>query len=78
MMAAANNAPFTPMMNVQPGPVLSACRKREDGMIIIHFEHSTGATGFIVQPEFVENLIAQLQDVIGGIVVAKPRIPGVN
>lgn len=70
------NAPFTPMMNVRPGPLLSACRKREDGMIVIHFEHTTGATGFIVDSKFVETLIAQLQEVTGGIVVAKPIIPG--
>lgn len=62
--------PFTPNMNVQPGPVLSACKKLPDGQhVLIHFEHTTGATSLVVDNDFAKGLIAQLQEVTGGIVV---------
>lgn len=60
-----------PMMHVRPGlPVTSIVAKAMDGNIILHFEHTTGATALVVNEEFCKALVKQIQEVTGGIVVA--------
>lgn len=65
--------PFTPGMHIQSGPVTSACARMKDGSVAIHFEHATGSTDLRVPLDFAIGLIAQLQEVTGGIVVAGPE-----
>lgn len=70
--------PFAPGMHVQPGPITSAAKRLPDGVIVLHFEHATGATTLVCPPDFVKGLINQLQEVTGGLVVPTPIIPGAN
>lgn len=69
---------FGPLMNVQPGPVTSRCVNIDGRLVAIHFEHSTGSTQLIVPLDFAKGLIAQLQEVTGGIVVASGPVTPVD
>jgi hypothetical protein len=58
-----------PAMHVQPGPMSSICRRLPDGNVVVHIEHTTGATILPMTQAFAKGLLAQLQEATGGIVV---------
>lgn len=66
----ANHAPpFGPGMHVRPGPITSKCKRLDADVVLIHFEHCTGSTSLPVPIDFAKGLIAQLQEVTGGLVI---------
>ncbi len=52
--------PFIPGQFIAPGPCSSTGRVMHDGLIDVHFEHTTGSTDLIQDKQWVQRLIGQL------------------
>ncbi len=64
-----------PGMHVQPGPTTLLVQRHPTGSIVLHFEHATGSTVIVGDPSWIRQMIQQLQNAVGALIVPDVQIP---
>lgn len=73
--------PVTPGMHVQPGPMSFKVMRPAPGIVVLHFEHTTGATTLLMDDAFAESVRDELSAALGQaggtptLVVPTPNVP---